>query len=650
MQKYFNNVADQNGNAISGANVSVAKNPGPTVIYSDNGVTPIVGNFLTTDANGYFAFYAPDGRYNISITATGITPQSITDILLEDSPSSFSQPTGSSLVGFIQSGTGAVARTVQSKDRDVVSVKDFGAVGDGSTNDYAAFAAALASGATYVKVPHANYRLSTGIVIPAGVQLVGQGGVMAGASGAGGTASVGGSRLVFDVSVATCVTLGGSGANNGTAGLRGITVDRATGTPPGGSVGILVQNLQMPVLNDVYALNHAIPYYFLAQGTAGLGVWLTRCFSAAASDAHMVIDGYPEWRANQCRIGMNGAIDVNSNAYIRIKGGGAGSGSGPNTIVLENCQFNQANSTKAAAMLSFESLTITAQKVSTVKMTDCYAENYTVAIKTDSTVTSITRFSVKGCTLSATTGVTTPKIFDLNAATVINEWEFVGNEFFGNDFTIGPTTINSLSLVGNRFGLPVSITCGAASNSTTTLAGNTYLNGGLTVAGNGWASLSIIGEAMQNGSTLTNTAQPENAVNVVVPLQSIRSWTPQINFGGLNTGITYSTQSGGYQVIGNMVVAQFRIIMTSKGTATGAATIIGLPFGQNAASFQTGGGGVLTTDSGFSGLTAPVMLQAVTGVNHGINMFSQGATGIGNITDTNFTATTNLSGHVIFFI
>lgn len=42
---------------------------------------------------------------------------------------------GSELVGFQQIGTGAVARTTESKMREVVSVKDFGAVGDGVAND-----------------------------------------------------------------------------------------------------------------------------------------------------------------------------------------------------------------------------------------------------------------------------------------------------------------------------------------------------------------------------------------------------------------------------------------------------------------------------------------------------------------------------------
>jgi hypothetical protein len=46
-------------------------------------------------------------------------------------------------VSFIQAGTGAVTRTAQAKMRDVVSLADFGAVGDGATDDRTAIVNAL---------------------------------------------------------------------------------------------------------------------------------------------------------------------------------------------------------------------------------------------------------------------------------------------------------------------------------------------------------------------------------------------------------------------------------------------------------------------------------------------------------------------------
>lgn len=81
---------------------------------------------------------------------------------------------GSALVGFIQDGSGAVSRTAQSKMRESVSVKDFGAVGDDSTDDTAAIQAAFSSGAKDIYIPAGTYKFTATLNMPAvnGLRIV----------------------------------------------------------------------------------------------------------------------------------------------------------------------------------------------------------------------------------------------------------------------------------------------------------------------------------------------------------------------------------------------------------------------------------------------------------------------------------------------
>lgn len=81
--------------------------------------------------------------------------QEYTDSLRQE----LSASSGTSLVGFKQSGTGSADRVLAAKLSESVSVKDFGAAGDGVVDDTAAFQAAL-NAATTVIVPDGTYRIT----------------------------------------------------------------------------------------------------------------------------------------------------------------------------------------------------------------------------------------------------------------------------------------------------------------------------------------------------------------------------------------------------------------------------------------------------------------------------------------------------------
>jgi hypothetical protein len=91
--------------------------------------------------------------------------------------------TGSTLVGHIASGTGAVATTVQAVEREVVSITGYAANGvsgvavdpAGSVSSALGIQAALNAGAGYVYAPTGTFQVQSAVSIPAGVRLVGAG-------------------------------------------------------------------------------------------------------------------------------------------------------------------------------------------------------------------------------------------------------------------------------------------------------------------------------------------------------------------------------------------------------------------------------------------------------------------------------------------
>ena len=158
-------------------NAGVPMASGLLYTYAAGTTTPLV---TYTDSSGLVANTNPvilDSRGEASIWLGGVgykfklaTPANV-DVWTQDNIA----PGSSAYMAYTPAGAGAVATTVQAKLRESVSVKDFGAVGDGVADDTAAIQAALNLGAFHsIYFPAGTYSASS-LTCGADIVLVGDG-------------------------------------------------------------------------------------------------------------------------------------------------------------------------------------------------------------------------------------------------------------------------------------------------------------------------------------------------------------------------------------------------------------------------------------------------------------------------------------------
>jgi hypothetical protein len=143
------------------------------------------GQYIALDARGEVPgnLYLNSGGVDLNLkTTAGVTVWTKRAIGQSDLASTLdtalradlAASSGATLLGFIQAGAGATARTGQSKMRDTVSVKDFGALGDGSNDDtaeiQAAIDAAVNAGRSEVWFPGGDYKISAPLTVTAGTR------------------------------------------------------------------------------------------------------------------------------------------------------------------------------------------------------------------------------------------------------------------------------------------------------------------------------------------------------------------------------------------------------------------------------------------------------------------------------------------------
>jgi hypothetical protein len=122
-------------------------------------------------------------------------------------------------------------------------------------------------------------------------------------------------------------------------------------------------------------------------------------------------------------------------------------------------------------------------------------------------------------------------------------------------------------------------------NGTSGITGNTGTLISASTIGVGGATPSVSGA----GITFPATQSASSDANTLDDYEE-GTWTPTISFGGASTGITYAYQAARYIKIGRQVTVFAYVALTSKGSATGASLLNGLPFVTSAATNLYSGG------------------------------------------------------------
>lgn len=173
---------DANGNPLVGGKLYsyAAGTTTPLATYTDYNGSATNTNPVILDSRGEANVWLSSSYYKLKLTDSnnveiwtvdnigGFATMADMTAAINAVLASLAASSGSSLIGFIQAGTGAVATTVQAKLRQMISVKDFGAVGDDSHDDTANIQAAITYANTIggdVYFPAGTYKITNTLTI-----------------------------------------------------------------------------------------------------------------------------------------------------------------------------------------------------------------------------------------------------------------------------------------------------------------------------------------------------------------------------------------------------------------------------------------------------------------------------------------------------
>ena len=232
--------------------------------------------------------------------------------------------TSSDLVTFTQSGTGAVSTNVQAKLRQLLSIKDFGAVGDGVTNDTTAVQAffnEVTSTGAQGYIPAGEYLLTSGVTI----NLSSKGFSI---DGAGAESVIFRVKNTFSTSTPAITIEGGSSATYPTFEIGGFSIRSDAGSYGSCTTGLQVGNTGVVKPLSTGYNQRVIKGVFVAGFLTGIEVVHTRLV-----------------RFDNCSVWNNGL--ATANVCLKITQNATSGGGVHNTgdLVFDKCQFVTSTAT-----------------------------------------------------------------------------------------------------------------------------------------------------------------------------------------------------------------------------------------------------------------------------------------------------------------
>lgn len=159
---------DANGDPLNGGKIYTyaAGTSTPLDTYTTYAGSTPNANPVILNSEGYADIWLGAALYKIVVKTSADVTISTTDNIggqanVADLANTASSTLGDALIGVKSTLTGGTALTQHAKNAQIVSVKDFGALGDGATNDSAAVQAAIDSTAAGIYFPAGTYLLST---------------------------------------------------------------------------------------------------------------------------------------------------------------------------------------------------------------------------------------------------------------------------------------------------------------------------------------------------------------------------------------------------------------------------------------------------------------------------------------------------------